>query len=496
METHVPTTDRDRLHSAVGERRWHAVIETLEVLWPHAVHESPAELLEVLELVPESVLDERPRWIRARDVLRSRATAELTPARGPRAVTARIADLRRAGRAHEALALDDARRALLSEVGVDTEGERAELHYQWARVLEDVGATDRALAEHEAAAGSAGTRRMRSLAGGAAALLAALQGERARAERCLHEYCDSTEPLGGAASAGLARALLRVDVLDREGARTLLDAMEAESIGHRWALHLLVRALADREHQGPAHRPLRAEALHGTMPSAPSPSELDTVRIARYLLHTSSGRRDLAHAALGPSTGTEGVLGHLVVALRALDLVRIGRPAEARLVLAPLRGRRLAPRAELLMLVVAPDRFADESERIEALAAEHGLYRVLTLLPDGERRRTGSRLAGLRTAVPVPCLEPAVTVVRAPLTSREREVAEHAALGESTADIAAALFVSANTVKTQLRSVFRKLGVSSRDELFAALARAPREVPADAWTVGVAVPRRSATAAR
>jgi LuxR family maltose regulon positive regulatory protein len=30
--------------------------------------------------------------------------------------------------------------------------------------------------------------------------------------------------------------------------------------------------------------------------------------------------------------------------------------------------------------------------------------------------------------------------------------------------IAEALFVSQNTVKTQLRSIYRKLGVSSRDE--------------------------------
>ncbi|WKK72742.1 helix-turn-helix transcriptional regulator [Rathayibacter oskolensis] len=51
------------------------------------------------------------------------------------------------------------------------------------------------------------------------------------------------------------------------------------------------------------------------------------------------------------------------------------------------------------------------------------------------------------------------------LTARERLVAEHAADGLSSAEIAAALSVSVNTVKTQLRTVYRKLGVTSRAEL-------------------------------
>jgi len=43
---------------------------------------------------------------------------------------------------------------------------------------------------------------------------------------------------------------------------------------------------------------------------------------------------------------------------------------------------------------------------------------------------------------------------------------------ESVADAAAALFVSPNTVKSQLRSIYAKLGINNRQQL-AALTRRP-----------------------
>ena len=51
------------------------------------------------------------------------------------------------------------------------------------------------------------------------------------------------------------------------------------------------------------------------------------------------------------------------------------------------------------------------------------------------------------------------------LTPTEVEVAEHAADGLSTAEIAEVMFVSPNTVKTHLKHVYRKLDVHSRVEL-------------------------------
>jgi DNA-binding CsgD family transcriptional regulator len=61
-----------------------------------------------------------------------------------------------------------------------------------------------------------------------------------------------------------------------------------------------------------------------------------------------------------------------------------------------------------------------------------------------------------------------------PLTSREREVALLAAAGVPSKEIAERLFVSKRTVDSHLDRIYRKLGVSGRDQLGAALDVSPR----------------------
>jgi LuxR family maltose regulon positive regulatory protein len=51
-----------------------------------------------------------------------------------------------------------------------------------------------------------------------------------------------------------------------------------------------------------------------------------------------------------------------------------------------------------------------------------------------------------------------------PLSPREQEVLRHVAEMMSTAEIAAAMFVSVNTVRTHMRSILRKLSVSGRSQ--------------------------------
>jgi DNA-binding CsgD family transcriptional regulator/tetratricopeptide (TPR) repeat protein len=60
------------------------------------------------------------------------------------------------------------------------------------------------------------------------------------------------------------------------------------------------------------------------------------------------------------------------------------------------------------------------------------------------------------------------------LTPSERRVAEMAAEGPTNREIAQALFVTPKTVEVHLSSVYRKLGISSRSQLLAALAEPVR----------------------
>ncbi len=71
----------------------------------------------------------------------------------------------------------------------------------------------------------------------------------------------------------------------------------------------------------------------------------------------------------------------------------------------------------------------------------------------------------LRTSVSPRAVPPAAMTVDAyvpPLTEREQDVLRGLALGESYSDVAASLYLSENTVKTHVASLYRKLGVGRR----------------------------------
>jgi DNA-binding NarL/FixJ family response regulator len=64
------------------------------------------------------------------------------------------------------------------------------------------------------------------------------------------------------------------------------------------------------------------------------------------------------------------------------------------------------------------------------------------------------------------------------LTCTERRVAALVTQGHTNREVAAAMFVTENTVQTHLRHIFQKVGVRSRTELAARLLSAPA-VPAE-----------------
>jgi DNA-binding CsgD family transcriptional regulator len=62
---------------------------------------------------------------------------------------------------------------------------------------------------------------------------------------------------------------------------------------------------------------------------------------------------------------------------------------------------------------------------------------------------------------------------RVPLTARERTIVSHVARGDRVANVAEALGIRPVTVRNHLKSVFRKTGVHSQQELGALLRGAP-----------------------
>jgi len=63
-----------------------------------------------------------------------------------------------------------------------------------------------------------------------------------------------------------------------------------------------------------------------------------------------------------------------------------------------------------------------------------------------------------------------------PLTQRESEIVRSLASGRTAAEIADVLAVSCHTVKTHIRNVYLKLGISNRIELMMLLASRSFEV--------------------
>jgi DNA-binding CsgD family transcriptional regulator len=136
------------------------------------------------------------------------------------------------------------------------------------------------------------------------------------------------------------------------------------------------------------------------------------------------------------------------------------------------RGGDLQVPTALFALVSRARAVAQGSERAPArlrLRDRRGRWLVLhasTL--NGPGNPTGGSVAIV--------IEPAKSAEIAPiiieaysLTPREREVLGAIARGGSTAEIAAELFLSAHTVRDYVKTVFEKLGVSSRSELVARL---------------------------
>jgi DNA-binding CsgD family transcriptional regulator len=215
--------------------------------------------------------------------------------------------------------------------------------------------------------------------------------------------------------------------------------------------------------------------------------ELDLVERGRAWALVAGGELPAARARLRGAAAAAAAADHLAVEARLWhDVVRLGEPAAAvtRLgELASLIGGELVPvlaahaRATLSGSYAELEPVARSFEEIGAdlLAAEAACQvaaacrreRLLRLGAAWDhrtwdlRRRVGEVRTPLLSGVDSP----------EPLTARERDIAELAAAGTSTKEIAERLFLSRRTVENHLQHAYTKLGVRGRDELAVVLGR-------------------------
>ncbi|MBF0815583.1 LuxR C-terminal-related transcriptional regulator [Microbacterium paludicola] len=284
----------------------------------------------------------------------------------------------------------------------------------------------------------------------------------------------------------IARAQLLLDELDLAGARAELAAV-GDARDHALLL-CAVRALID------AHDP----QLDPATTLAQLRAELDTfhdgwatahlneamVGVAQARLHLLSGQAALAVQAVGTAERAPGAIGsgRAAAALRQLGDDERAYAMTTRFLSEGASWPRMRIDALAVHAILLRRRGEDGAaaeafgEALE-LAAEHRLLVALAVLPADDlreltallpRRHPHAHLALAVAEAPI-ALTPGPEGPR--LSTRESTVLGVLTEGHTVAETAARLMVSANTVKTQLRMLYRKLGVHDRRELLVAARR-------------------------
>ena len=240
-----------------------------------------------------------------------------------------------------------------------------------------------------------------------------------------------------------------------------------------------VRVLTARRRLTPARR--RLDELKHEIASWRPPELLERwLGLAEAELHLAEGDAEAALRQL-VVRDEETAIGDQERACQGRALILHGKPEIAEKVVAPMRDLATDRGAEVEAWLVTAfaadaareDRRATASvQRAIALADEEGFRRPFTLF-DRERM---SRLVSRAITPNAPGISFANQILAdlsydagrtntglaEPLTDRELMVLEHLPSMSSNAEIAEEMYISVNTVKAHLKSLYRKLEVSSR----------------------------------
>ncbi|TDP98551.1 MULTISPECIES: helix-turn-helix transcriptional regulator [unclassified Leifsonia] len=275
----------------------------------------------------------------------------------------------------------------------------------------------------------------------------------------------------------VAKAILALDDLDQDAAReNLADAAVDLRTTPHWMPYAVTAATLELVCGHPGRGLAHLDQTIGARgPEGRSAAVRAALATARAVLELGLGHPESAEAVLERDAGEiEKRIGSARVQLF------LGRHGAALQHLRPLANAVLSTRrrAEAVALEAAALlRFSDEDrvtsvvDHLGAIIERSGLLLPLALLPAADLARVTHALSALGYGETL-ALDRIIALVRGkgpdiPLTPRETAVLATLLQHPSHSAIAAQLNVSVNTVKSQLRSVYRKLGVSTRDEAIA-----------------------------
>lgn len=355
----------------------------------------------------------------------------------------------------------------------------------WAGRFEDARAT---LSKVTGSPGRAATVLAREESMGHLALIDYLNGWTGQAEHKALEAANETErfSLSGPSGSGIGRTVLAAVAVDRNElarAQALLDEAAEVPAALQDPVPAAARAIVTaRLHLARGNPRAAVEAADPDVTAAVTSPWADSQEaLVTSAAHLAEGRSQTAAEVLGrladgqPACAVEAAriqlaAGHVDAAIDLLDSVPAGEPA----------GPAVTVRATLVRAQAAEaagDTPAARRLVAQALQeARHPLLRrpfldagrwirPLLITPPLSQLAAGwlapaTSAHGVRAGFGTP---PWPVVVEE-LSTRERDVLERLAQMMSTQEIAADLFVSVNTVKTHLKSLYRKLGVNRRSD--------------------------------
>lgn len=503
----------ERIHQALAADDWQAVTSLIADHWSSLLRSSRETVRAAVNALPDAVLEAQPRWATAREFLNysprdglrpvkfemhegsSALTGELLDALAQ--LTSRAASERSHGRFRQAA--DAAREAIALEGGAPPDAVAefglvlADLRVQWAISLLLAGATREAAVQFEATFDDAVTfdnPRTATEAAGSLAFIHSLNGDLQAARAWLARQPIDAETGGAAADVAtdqvtamgaLAAANIAIDELDEDAARAALTVDPGDELApEQWALRLYVVSRAEVFFGDAYAQLIRNRAAERARVPYLSASSLNA-----WALHYSASAillavndvegaaevvADLEEVHAHPAAESARVFSVWMMANSRNDAQVVADSAQYLTRAESLRGsaEMMAASVSGLLHTGHVDQATKLFRSLAVIVAEQGPLSVLTRFDDDA---LGALLEGSGVDLDELALERRARAnprvfARLPdvqLTDRERVVLRHLLSPSTLEEIAGEEHVSRNTIKSQTRSLFKKLGVSSRE---------------------------------